>query len=89
MALGDLTTYEIWFDDNGNSDEPVLLFKYQDQIGLTDEQVKTNSVARLQSMIDKIETPGVETVSVRVGVVYPPARSVRMQRHQDNTNGTV
>jgi hypothetical protein len=88
MALGDLTTYEIHFDDEGNTSEPSLLITFQDEIGLSDEDVKTQAVARLQAKIDLIETPGIETLSVRVGVIFPPAHSVRRKRHQDNIDGT-
>jgi len=83
MALGDLTTYEVWFDDGGNTDEPVLLYTFQDEIGLSDADVKIAAVAKLQAQIDKIETPGSETISIRVGVVYPPAVSVRKLRRQN------
>ena len=87
MSRNDLTTYEVWFDDAGNTDEPNLLFTFQDTVGLTDEQVKTAAIARLNAIIGKIETPGSETISIRVGVIHPPAISVRRQRWQDNSTG--
>jgi len=88
MALDDLTTYEIYFDDDGNTDEPIFLFRFQGNVGMSDADVKTEAVTRLQAMIDQIETPGSETLTVEVGVIHPPAHSIRARRRQDNIETT-
>jgi len=84
MSRDDLTTYEVWVSEGGDSGQPTLVHTYQDEIGLTDNEVKIAAVAHLQSIIDKIETPGDDTVFINTGVIHPPAISVRRQRHQDN-----
>ena len=83
MARTDLTTYEVWLNEAGS--EPVLAFAFQDEVGLSDSEVYTNAVARLEALAAKIETPGSDTRSVRVGVIHPPGVSVRRQRFQDDT----
>ena len=87
MAKNDLTTYEVWFNDEGDANNTTKLMDFQDEIGLDDATVKANAVLHLQAMIDQIEsTPGTDTISIRVGVIYPPAHSVRQRNKQDNTN---
>lgn len=83
MPLGDLTTYEVWLNDDGDTNDPILLFTFQDEVGLDDATVQTNAIARLQDIIDKLTTPTPDTVLIRVGVIHPPAISVRRQKWQD------
>lgn len=84
MPREDLTTYEVWLNEDGVTGRPILLYTFQDEPGLDDSTVYTNAVARLQDIIDKINTPSPETRFVRVGVIHPPGVSVRRQRNQDD-----
>jgi hypothetical protein len=85
MPREDLTTYEVWFNDDGVSGQPLLLATFQDEVGLDSASIYTAAVAHLQGMIDKINTPSPDTLFTRVGVVHPPGVSVRRQRWQDES----
>lgn len=86
MAREDLTTYHVYFLEDATAGRPVLLYSYQDEVGLTDPQVYAGAVARLNATINKINTPQPDSLYVVKGVVHPPAVSVRRQRYQDNTD---
>jgi hypothetical protein len=83
MPKEDLATYEIILSNDSIPGQPGVLFTFQDEPGLIDAVVYTNAVARLQAIIDKINTPSPDTLSVRKGVIHPPAVSVRRQKWQD------
>lgn len=81
MPRQDLVTYEVWLDDD------TLLHSFQDEIGLSDNDVYTAAIADLQSTLDKIQSPSPDSRVVRVGVIHPPAVSVRRQIRQDDLAG--
>lgn len=86
MARDDLTTYEVWLNEDGVSGRPILLYRFQAEVGLSDATVYTQAAARLQDVIDKLTTPAPDSLFVKVGVIHPPGVSVRQQRWQDNTD---
>ena len=86
MARDDLTTYEVWLNEDAVSGRPILLYRFQAEVGLSDANVYTQAKDRLQDVIDKLNTPSPDTLFVRVGVIHPPGVSVRQQRWQDNTD---
>lgn len=73
--------YEIWVTAADGEEYPLATFTDPD--ALTDEDAKTAAVARLQDVIDKINTPGSDTLVVKRGLITPPAYHVRVFRREE------
>lgn len=60
--------YEIWVDEDGQSK---ILTSFVHPDVLSDAEAKTEAIATLQDIIDKITTPGAGTISVQRGLISP------------------
>lgn len=72
--------YEIWATEDGQ-DKPLVTFVHP--LTLTDEEAKTEAVATLQDIIDKINTPGDATLSVKRGLISPVQLHIRRRLRED------
>jgi len=72
--------YEIWADEGGQS-KPLVTFVHPTV--LTDEDAKTEAIATLQDIIDKINTPGAATLSVKRGLISPVQAHIRKRLRED------
>lgn len=72
--------YEIWTTEAGQ-EKPLVTFVHPST--LTDEAAKTEAVATLQDIIDKINTPGAATISVKRGLVSPVQLHIRKRLRED------
>lgn len=72
--------YEIWAAE-GTQEKPLVTFIHPSV--LTDEQAKTEAVATLQDIIDKINTPGSATISVKRGLISPVQLHLRRKFRED------
>lgn len=82
--MPELTTYSIILAED-NIDQSLVTF--QDVIGLDNAAAQAAAIVRLQSIIDKITTPSPGVLSTDIGVIHPPAVSVRIGRAQDRLEG--
>lgn len=73
--------YEIWVTATDGEEYPLATFT--DPAVLTDTDAKTAAVARLQNVIDKINTPGSDTLVVKRGLITPPANHMRVFRREE------
>ena len=72
--------YEIWVSESGQ-EKPLVTFVHPSV--LTDEQAKTEAVATLQDVINKINTPGSGTISVKRGYIAPVQLHIRRRLRED------
>lgn len=78
--MPEYTTYSITLAED---DIDQTLVTFQDVIGLDNAAAQAAAIVRLQAIIDKITTPSPGTLSTDIGVIFPPAVSVRIGRAQD------
>ena len=79
-----MTPYEIWVLMAADGYE-YNLFTIEAEIGLTDAQIKTEVIARLNAIIAKINTPTPDTLEVRRGLIGPGPEQARVFRHEEKT----
>jgi len=72
--------YEIWTNEDGTDR---ILASFIHPTILTDSQAKTQAIATLQDVIDKITTPGAATISVKRGLVSPVQLHIRRRLRED------
>lgn len=82
--MPEYTTYSINVDEDGVDQH---LVTFQDVIGLDNSAAQAAAIVRLQAIIDKITTPAPGILSTEIGVIHPPAVSVRIGRAQDRLEG--
>lgn len=76
--------YEIWSTEAGQA-KPLVSFVHG--AILTDENAKAEAVATLQDVIDKINTPGAATISVKRGLISPVQLHIRRRLREDEIDG--
>lgn len=75
--------YEIWVTD-ADGEREWILFQFTGILGLDDADAKTLAVARLQDIIDKINTPAPDSLVVKTdALITGPAYHLRFSRRED------
>lgn len=77
--------YEIWVTTTDDEEFPIVIFTDPDV--LNDADAKTAAVARLQDIIDKINTPTPDSLVVKRGLITGPAYHVRVFRKEEKLEG--
>lgn len=76
------TPYEIWITAADGEEYPLVSFF--DELGLNDLQAQAAAVDKLQDIIDKINSPGSDTVVVKKGLVSPYTAHLRQWRREND-----